>query len=113
MFQSLLSDFTTDRSELEENIIQLTSRIETIQGTEQEVTDWIALVSCHINIEALDRATIMELVELITVSEGIKVDGKRQQEVQIKYRFIGCIPKNHTEQDVQNNPDKNKNKDIA
>ena len=92
IFQSLMKDFSKEQAELEENIMQLSSQIETIQGTEKDVDEWISMISKHINIETLDRATAMELIESITVSEGKKTDGKRRQEIKIKYRFIGSIP---------------------
>jgi len=42
-------------------------------------------------IEDLDRPTVMELIESITISEASKATGKRTQEITIKYRFIGNL----------------------
>jgi hypothetical protein len=42
-------------------------------------------------IAELDRQTVMELIESITISEGSRETGKRTQEITIQYRFIGNL----------------------
>lgn len=42
-------------------------------------------------IKELDRQTVMELIESITISEATKETGKRTQEITIQYRFIGNL----------------------
>jgi hypothetical protein len=46
----------------------------------------------YIQIETLDRSTVVELIEKITVSEQYFIDGERFQDVRVKYKFIGEIP---------------------
>ena len=43
------------------------------------------------HITELDRPTLMELIETITIGEAVKKDGHRVQEISIQYRFIGNL----------------------
>jgi hypothetical protein len=42
-------------------------------------------------LEVLDRTTITELIETITVSERVRENGKQAQKLEIQYRFIGNL----------------------
>ena len=52
---------------------------------------WLRLISQYMEIKELDRQTVMELIENITISEGNHENGKRTQEITIQYRFIGNL----------------------
>ena len=49
------------------------------------------LNSQHMEIKDLDRPTVLEMIESITISEARKVNGKRHQNITINYRFIGNL----------------------
>ena len=59
--------------------------------TENEIGKWLRLISQYMEIKELDRQTVMELIESITISEATKETGKRTQEITIQYRFIGNL----------------------
>ena len=46
------------------------------------------------NLETIDRAIVLGLIESIIVSERVKIDGKQHQELEINYRIIGNLPNN-------------------
>lgn len=48
-------------------------------------------VEKYTQIQELDRATLMEFIESITVSESEMIDGVKHQSITIRYRFIGEI----------------------
>ena len=116
VFTGLVADFTKEQAELEEKLPELRSRISKLMETEQEVSVWTSLISRHIDIETLDRATAMELIEYILVSDGERVGKKRQQGIRIKYRFVGCIdeqPMETVEPTSSGDNVQKKTKDIA
>lgn len=90
----LINDFATEQQELEERRRLLSEQIQMKQQAESEVDEWMDLVGKQIDIEKLDRATVMELIDRIEVSEAWKVNGERIQEVSIQYRFVGNLQNN-------------------
>ena len=55
------------------------------------------MIGQYMEIKNLDRPTVMELIESITISEATKKTGKRTQEIAINYRFIGNLLSNANE----------------
>ena len=92
VFLNLMGNFSKEQAELEERLPRLRQELESIQETTEEIDDWLSLISQYMELETLDRATVMELIESITVSERVKKYGERTQELEIKYRFIGNLP---------------------
>jgi hypothetical protein len=92
--QSLISDYAKERAEIEGRLPWLHRELDTIQETTNEIDRWLSLIGGFIDLETLDRATVMELVESIIVSERVKEDGKQTQELEIEYRFIGNLLQN-------------------
>ena len=45
------------------------------------------LISQHMEIKDLDRPTVLEMIESITISEARKVNGKRHQNITISKRI--------------------------
>ena len=71
--------------------VDLDHMLDDIQETSGDIEDWLSLVGSYQKIDTLDRDTVMGLIESITVSERIKVNGKQTQELEIQYRFIGNL----------------------
>ena len=91
IFQNLLSGYVREQSELEEKQQLIEQQLHTQKCSEAEIDRWLQLIGQHMEIEDLDRPTVMELIESITISEASKANGKRTQEITIKYRFIGNL----------------------
>jgi hypothetical protein len=45
----------------------------------------------HLNLQELNGAILREFVEKIVVHEKVKVDGKKHQQVDIHYNFVGVV----------------------
>lgn len=97
VFLNLMTGFTKEQADIEERLPQLRLELDSIQETVGEIESWLSLVESCMNLETLDRTTVAELIESITVSERIKQDGKRMQELEINYRFVGNLPQNAKE----------------
>ncbi len=91
IFQNLLSGYVKEQSELEDKLQHLQQQLSTHECNENEVGSWLELISQYMEIEQLDRPTIMELIESITISEAVRQHGQRTQEITIQYRFIGNL----------------------
>ncbi len=91
IFQNLLSGYVREQAELEEKQQMIDQHLHTQKCSEAEIDRWLQLIGQFMEIEDLDRPTVMELIESITISEASKTTGKRTQEITIKYRFIGNL----------------------
>lgn len=91
IFQTLLLDFIAEQSCLEDKLQTLRQQLNSQECTENEIGKWLRLIAQYMEIKELDRQTVMELIESITISEASKETGKRTQEITIQYRFIGNL----------------------
>ena len=91
VFKSMMEDFLKEQNELENQIPRLHDELEQISTATDEVNEWLNLITDFTNIETLTRAVVCELIESITVSDRQKVDGKWEQSIDIRYRFIGNL----------------------
>ena len=53
----------------------------------------------YMDIKKLDRTSVVELIDTITIGEGRMVKGKRRQDIAINYRFIGNLLE-HAKEDI-------------
>ncbi len=97
IFQSLLSDFVVEQSVLEDKLQTMRLQLNNQECTEHEIGKWLRLISQYMEIKELDRQTVMELIESISISEATKESGNRTQEITIRYRFIGNLLENAKE----------------
>ena len=91
VFVSLMNDFSVEEASLKEHIPKLKKELANIQETKGEIDDWLSLISSYADIKTLTRATVMELIDNILVSERQTIDGKVIQSIEIQYRFIGDL----------------------
>lgn len=91
VFQNLLNGYITEQAELDQRLKLLREQQQEAQFTESEIEKWMQLISQHMEIKDLDRPTVLEMIESITISEARKVNGKRHQNITINYRFIGNL----------------------
>ena len=97
VFFSLMADFTKEQDELNGKLETLEKQLCVTQSAENEIANWFALIERQIDIQTLDRNTVMELVESIEVSEAVRENGERRQVIAIEYRFIGNLLQNAKE----------------
>ncbi len=92
VFLSLMDEFVREQAEIEERLPRLRIELDSLQDKAGDVEEWLSLISSCLDLETLDRATVMGLVESIAVSERVKQWDRKQQELEITYRFIGKLP---------------------
>ncbi len=97
LFLTLMDGFVREQAEIEERLSRLRHDLDGLQETTGEIDSWLSLISACLDLETLDRSTVMGLVENITVSERDRLYGKQRQELEITYRFIGNLSQNAKE----------------
>jgi DNA invertase Pin-like site-specific DNA recombinase len=90
MFVELARKYEAEKHELTEQAKQLTISIERQNQTKNDVETYIALMKKHADITELDRATVVELIDHITVSAS----AVKPREIVIHYNFIGNMESN-------------------
>jgi hypothetical protein len=90
-FISLKADYAKEKAEIEERLPRLRRELDNVREAVSDIGEWLSLVTNCIDLEHLDRETVMGLVDRIVIGEKDKV--KKVQEITIHYRFIGNLLK--------------------
>lgn len=61
------------------------------QTLRDDVQEWVSLIRQYRNLETLDREALLRLVDKIEVGEQQIVDGMKEREIRIYYKFVGYI----------------------
>ena len=80
-----------ERIEKAERLDTLLSEMQKVEADTAAITDWTALIRKYTDIQTLDRDTIDALIDHIEIGERTVIDGKRQQDIKIYYRFVGFL----------------------
>jgi len=62
-----------------------------MESQAQDAAVWVERVRNHLDIQELGRAAILDLIDSIFVSEAYVINGIKQQDIKIKYKFVGCL----------------------
>ena len=85
MFTELARKYEAEKGELLEKAQQLSTSIEKQSQVENDVETYITLMKKHADVTELTRATVVELIDHITVSAS----DVKPREIVIHYNFIG------------------------
>jgi hypothetical protein len=94
IFKKLMGDYEAEQIQISAEIAGLERKLDNAAADESSVAKWIDVIKGFIRLEELDRATAVTLIDCIEVSEQYKADGQRQQNITIKYNFVGKLPEN-------------------
>ena len=82
----------------EQERIQKTGRLDTLLAEERKaqqevenIRQWAGIVRRYLNVQELDREIVEELIDHIEIGERSVIDGQRQQDIKIFYRFVGVV----------------------
>ena len=91
-FSMLTQKYQQEQSELETRIEALTTQLDNTREQEDGINKWIDLIKQFSSPTELTAEMLNTLIEKIVVHEATKdTDGKRTQEIEIFYRFVGKI----------------------
>ena len=91
-FNMMSQKYQAEQQELDEKIQILRTELETTKQTEEDAAKWIELVKQYAHPTELTADLLNTLIETIVIHESVKgEDGRKEQEIEIFYRFIGKI----------------------
>lgn len=90
-FNMMSQKYQTEQQELVEKIERLSAELESEKQTTVDAETWISLIKQYANPTELTAELLNMLIEKIVIHEATTVDGMREQNIDIYYRFIGKI----------------------
>ena len=96
--ESLMAAYEQEHTELSAKRDALQIEINQAEQIYDNAENFVKLIAKHLHDEELNAAMLNELIEKIVVHEKeIDENGQKIQQVDIHYRFIGFMPRFHTE----------------
>jgi hypothetical protein len=92
----MLTEYSSEQKQINVRLAAIEAELATESNDEQNVQKLKAVLDEYLNIETLTANMLNQLIERIKIGHTIKVDGCRQQEIAIVYRFIGTQTKFET-----------------
>ena len=65
--------------------------MENAAADRDDIQAWADLIRQYRNLESLDRETVLRLIDHIEIGEKKIVNGQKEQEIRIHYKFVGYI----------------------
>ena len=90
-FAKMSASYESEQKQLKERVTELHETIHTAEEQTLNTDRFLKLVRKYTDIQKLDAEIIREFVEKIIVFQPEKVDGHRQQKIQIIYNCIGAL----------------------
>ena len=88
-YHSMLTEYTNEQKQITARLAVIEAELGTGGNNEQNVQKLKAVLDEYLDIETLTANMLNQLIERIEIGHTVKVDGCRQQEITIVYRFIG------------------------
>ena len=88
-YHSMLTEYTQEQKQITARLAVIEAELSVEGNDEQNVQKLKVVLDEYLNIETLTANMLNQLIERIEIGHTVKVDGCRQQEITIVYRFIG------------------------
>ncbi len=88
---NLLNKYEAERVEKLECKKELSAKLAASQENEKSVDDWLDMIQDYAQLEELDRATLVRLIQKIEIGEKHEVDGQIERDINIYYNFVGYV----------------------
>lgn len=90
-FAKMTATYDAEQKQLESRVVELQAFLDEAKEKSHNTEYFLSLVRKYTDIKELDAEIIREFVERIIVFQAEKVDGHRQQRIQIVYNYIGAL----------------------
>ena len=87
----LLNRYQAERTEKASQLQALNQQLEDTQAIGNDVQAWVRLIRQYRSLKTLDRETLLRLIDKIEIGAVRIVDGKKERDIRIHYKFVGCI----------------------
>jgi len=96
-----LAGYDTEQSKLNGEITELQTAIDTFNTDSVRADKFIELVKRHTEFNEFSAVLLNEFIERVIVHEAVKIDGKRTQEIEIFFAFIGKFDVPLTQEEIE------------
>ncbi len=93
-YARLSEGFVTERQQTEERLCEISVILTQQEHNFENAAKFTAVIESLIDIKELDKMVLNKAIDKILVHEAEKVDGRRTQQIDIYYRFVGNINDN-------------------
>ena len=80
-----------ERIQKAEKLATLLSQLEKMEEQTTAIHNWTAIIRKYSDLQEVDRTIVEELIDHIEVGERTIIDGQRQQDIKVFYRFVGLV----------------------
>ena len=87
----MLSEYTQEQKKLSSRLSMVDVELNSQEDYEKSVEKLKSVLEEYLTIEELTETMVNQLIEKIEIGHSQKVDGIRQQEITIVYRFVGKV----------------------
>ena len=86
-----MSRYQEEQAEKTLQLQELGRQLQGLQDAQNDVQEWVSLIRQCRNIDTLDRDMLLKLIDRVEIGEVRAVDGKKEREIRIHYKFVGYI----------------------
>lgn len=90
-FAILSEEYEAEQRELKERSASIRTELDRAEETQQGAEKFVGIVRKHLHFDELTPALLREFIEKIVVHEAVETDGRRHQQIDIYYSFIGRV----------------------
>ena len=87
----LMAGYQSEQAEKTAQLKSVEKKLEEYRKAQEDVREWAALIRQYKDADILDRDMLLRLVDRIEVGEARTVDGEKEREIRIHYKFVGDI----------------------
>lgn len=87
----LMTGYQSEQAEKSARLKSLEGKLAEYRKVQDDVREWAALMRQYRDADTLDRDMLLKLVDRIEVGEGYTVDGQKERDIRIYYKFVGDI----------------------
>ena len=88
-YHSMLTEYTQEQKKITARLAVIENELVCKDSQTQNVEKLKAVLDDYLHVETLDANMLNQLIERIEITHLVNVDGCKQQEITIVYRFIG------------------------
>ena len=89
-YHEMLGEYTREQKRINERLVMVENELAKKENQETNVEKLKEVIGGYLQITELNANMLNRLIERIEVSHTVDVDGCKQQEINILYRFIGA-----------------------
>jgi len=89
-FRFMSNDYETEQSSLSAELLSQKKLLMSMAEKSDNIHKFVSVVEKYKDLQTLDEAAIIELIDKIVVHEVDKSSGNKVQKIDIYYNFIGC-----------------------